>query len=78
MLRVACCVLRESNERFQALADDIRVREPDVMGQDFPRRIEKGRRGGGSALRGAGCGVRGAGFGVMTPASHRLTLDFGL
>jgi hypothetical protein len=44
-------VERERDESFQALADDIRVREPDVMGQDFPRRIEKGRRGRGNVMR---------------------------
>jgi hypothetical protein len=39
--------MRESDERFQALADDICVRQPNLVGQDFPGRIEQGLRGEG-------------------------------
>ena len=33
--------MREGDERFEAFADNIRVRQPDLVGQDFPGRIEK-------------------------------------
>jgi hypothetical protein len=39
--------MRESNECFQALADDIRVRQADLVGKDFPGRIKQGLRGEG-------------------------------
>jgi hypothetical protein len=51
VMRVACCVLREGHERFQAFADDIGVRQRRFVRQHFPGGVEEGLRGGGCVKR---------------------------
>ena len=53
VMRVACCVLREGNERFQAFADDIGVRQSRFVRQHFPGRVEERLEDGWSVERGA-------------------------
>src|ERR1035441_4316859 len=71
-------LLSECDERFQALADDVRVRQPDVVGQDFPGRVEEGLEGRGCVRCVAGCGLRVAWFWLLTLDFGLWTLDFRL